>query len=393
MGLQHYDQNRYEYEIDSGDFNDGEYFGPYGDIIKRVYYEKNGDQYVPIKLTYQTWERNRYYNRYETARDVTNPPTTNHVTYNILAERKFKLAALEWLNNGQPKLFKSPGEGNYIVRLMNCSLTPVSGLGRMLHTFSATAYEIESFKISNLVSIGISSTIETNSEMPNQIMTIDLASVATGTNILDEDIVPVSRLEMYDMVPGTMVTINKDVDGVGVDMMIGNTGSLYLDLEDGIYSVEFKDAYTQYLQGYINAFYSPKVVYSNFDRYTTVDLVEVPIRQFFGKNIDVLNRNDSLLGETIEDVLHTVAALHTLRFMRRDIETLYYDGEVFKENNGKIGALSGNIYQSYNDLLNHKNSLDTAAILQLNNTSIYEIRTLSDAEFEPTDGEPSSDFE
>jgi hypothetical protein len=33
---------------------------------------------------------------------------------------------MNWLNNGKPKLFRSPSEGNYIVRLMSVSLTPNS---------------------------------------------------------------------------------------------------------------------------------------------------------------------------------------------------------------------------------------------------------------------------
>jgi hypothetical protein len=56
---------------------------------------------------------------------------------NIFLEREFKLAVLDWLNDGKPKLFKSPYEGNYIVRLMNNELKPVEELGRMLHTFTS----------------------------------------------------------------------------------------------------------------------------------------------------------------------------------------------------------------------------------------------------------------
>ena len=48
-----------------------------------------------------------------------NYPTINLTDYNIEAEKRFKLKALEFLNNGKPKLFKSNAEGNYIVRLMN----------------------------------------------------------------------------------------------------------------------------------------------------------------------------------------------------------------------------------------------------------------------------------
>jgi hypothetical protein len=67
-------------------------------------------------------------------------PTTNLVDYNIYAERQFKMAVLQWLGNGEMKLFKSPAEGNYLVRLLNISLSPEDKVNRMLHTFSATAY-------------------------------------------------------------------------------------------------------------------------------------------------------------------------------------------------------------------------------------------------------------
>lgn len=67
--------------------------------------------------------------------------TINLTNENFATEREFKLAVLEWLTNGQPKLFRSPAEGNYVVRLMNVSLAPQDQLGRMLHTFSSTGYE------------------------------------------------------------------------------------------------------------------------------------------------------------------------------------------------------------------------------------------------------------
>lgn len=76
--------------------------------------------------------------------------TTNLYNYNFSAERKFKLAVMDWLNNGKPKLFRSPAEGNYIVRIMNTSLSPNEQVGRMLHTFSSTAYEIMDYNIVNL---------------------------------------------------------------------------------------------------------------------------------------------------------------------------------------------------------------------------------------------------
>lgn len=76
---------------------------------------------------------------------------TNLIDDNIYKERKFKMSVLEWLNNGKPKLFRSPTEGSYIVRLMNISLTPNDTLGRMLHTFQSIAYEIADNNWNNII--------------------------------------------------------------------------------------------------------------------------------------------------------------------------------------------------------------------------------------------------
>ena len=76
--------------------------------------------------------------------------TTDLTGTNIYNEREFKMEVLNWLNNGKVKLFRSPSEGNYMVRLMNVSLAPNDTVGRMLHTFSATAYEVAEYDYNNL---------------------------------------------------------------------------------------------------------------------------------------------------------------------------------------------------------------------------------------------------
>jgi hypothetical protein len=68
--------------------------------------------------------------------------TINLTSNNFFSEREFKLRVMDWLNNGKPKLFRSAAEGNYIVQLLNVSLSPDEKLGRMLHTFNSQAYEI-----------------------------------------------------------------------------------------------------------------------------------------------------------------------------------------------------------------------------------------------------------
>lgn len=69
---------------------------------------------------------------------------------NFKQERDFKHEVLEWLTNGKPKQFRSPGEGNYLIRLMNTSLAPNDQLSRMIHTFNCTAYEIDTYNFENL---------------------------------------------------------------------------------------------------------------------------------------------------------------------------------------------------------------------------------------------------
>ena len=70
---------------------------------------------------------------------------------NLTYERKFKLKVLDWLNNGELKLFKSAAEGNYIVKLSNISLTENDSLSRMLATFSGTATEAMEYNEDNLI--------------------------------------------------------------------------------------------------------------------------------------------------------------------------------------------------------------------------------------------------
>lgn len=83
---------------------------------------------------------------------------------NIAKEREYKLKLLDWLNNGKPKLFRSPQEGNYIVQITNVSLSPEDNLGRLLHNFSCTAYEIAEYSIANLREKGLFGTAEVSGE-------------------------------------------------------------------------------------------------------------------------------------------------------------------------------------------------------------------------------------
>ena len=77
---------------------------------------------------------------------VENPSLNGfHDTYphnNWYWEREFREKAMQWLNDGEPKLFRSMTEGNMIVMLTDISLTPVNNTDRRLYNFTATMYEI-----------------------------------------------------------------------------------------------------------------------------------------------------------------------------------------------------------------------------------------------------------
>lgn len=104
-----------------------------------------------------------------------NTKTTNLVDYNYSAERKFKLSVLEWLTNGEPKLFRSPAEGNYVVRLMNTSLSPNDTVSRMLHTFSSTGYEIMDNDVDTLIKTKLINLPELKDPEPEKVIkTLDL---------------------------------------------------------------------------------------------------------------------------------------------------------------------------------------------------------------------------
>ena len=83
---------------------------------------------------------------------------TSLTSNNIYDERKFKTEVLNWLNDGKPQLFRSATEGNFVVRLMNVSLSPNDTLGRMLHTVSATAYECGDYDYTTLKELGFFNT-------------------------------------------------------------------------------------------------------------------------------------------------------------------------------------------------------------------------------------------
>ena len=81
--------------------------------------------------------------------------STDLTVDNIYIERKFREKVEEFLNNFKCKLYRSATEGNILINLMNINLSPNTELGRMIFSFSATAYEIAEPTIENLEIYGV----------------------------------------------------------------------------------------------------------------------------------------------------------------------------------------------------------------------------------------------
>lgn len=86
------------------------------------------------------------YDKYNTE-NMENWPITE--ANDFVYEKLFRDKVMEFLYDGQVKLFRSPTEGNYLIRLTDVSFSPNEQLGRMIWSFSATASEIDEDTVDN----------------------------------------------------------------------------------------------------------------------------------------------------------------------------------------------------------------------------------------------------
>jgi 6-phosphogluconolactonase (cycloisomerase 2 family) len=84
-----------------------------------------------------------------------NQPHYLNKSDNFVIEKQFRKKIIEWLNDGNPKIFKSDTEGLFLVKLTNVGFEPVQELGRTLYTFSCTMTEIDEINYDNLVKHGL----------------------------------------------------------------------------------------------------------------------------------------------------------------------------------------------------------------------------------------------
>ena len=287
-------------------------------------------------------------------------------TDNMRAERIFKMKTLEWLTNGQVKLFKSPAEGNYLVRLMNVSLTPEDKLGRMLHTFNATAYEVEELTYSNLVSLQFIRVDEPlTKERTTATISFSEKIGSEGTNR------PSVKINDYDILDNFWIELSPSTSGQGSSFYVrlGSdnpankvfiSGGLQMNVEDS----KLPDIYFNYqdnlelMGGTINKINAQGVVKNAVLHYTYV-INQVAYGQLYNiDNVYVKNRVQTFIGPTTinfgeVDVTDTslnaeehILKFFVLEFKRKDSSIkLYTNGTKFYDNNNRSRE-----YSVYNPL-------------------------------------------
>lgn len=116
------------------------------DTLKDLYSEYKDETGVEdlIRNDFKNWQKtggNQYPNG--PISSVTSQEYLTTTTNDWLYEREFREKLIAWLNDGEPKLYRSMAEGSMVVMLTDVTLTPNSTVGRRLWNFSATVYEVE----------------------------------------------------------------------------------------------------------------------------------------------------------------------------------------------------------------------------------------------------------
>lgn len=284
-----------------------------------------------LELPYNAHDNKRY-------------PLRDLITDNIRAERLFKTEVLSWLNNGEIKLYRSPTEGNFVVRLMNITTSPNDQLGRMLHTFNCAAYEVAEPTYNSLVKFGIVApenntmqtvrwktvslreAIERNKNLSNP---CEHAQLNYGTNLGVETYFPVYSLDFEGMDPGSYFLVgNSESDSTKI--FIGVTGAYHFVSEvpfnyvgiptkrvsgQSTYEIEYNGSLTFGYKGWVK---------SSFDLITQVQIINHPCHRFIGNGYSIYEGKNIM--DYINNVKDSILAVKYIKLFSRDIRALYYDG-------------------------------------------------------------------
>ena len=238
---------------------------------------------------------------------------------NFAMERDFKLEALDWLTNGKPKLFRSPAEGNYIIRLTDVSLSPVDSLGRMLHNFSGTAYEIKEYTHKNLIETGL---IKDNLLIGvNKIISsrgtggVSLANLDLNTNYLER--IGISQASGLKFNISSSDNVYVEINGSDVNVSLSSDFSNFTitslkKSEKQVLNYNNTDTFALY--------YEEEIIPNINENILSIDSIEVPIIQFSGaKDVySATNIQANLLSRFLSSGKEYLSQLFLIKCIRRN---------------------------------------------------------------------------
>lgn len=272
------------------------------------------------------------------AADIDGSYSTQLNAENFSAERDFKLEVLDWLSNGKTKIFRSPGEGNYIVKLTNVSLTPNDTVGRLLHSFSATAYEIQEYNHENLVEVGIikdSLLIGLNSIMGESSQTYYLQELKESENFLYTiGLESATGISFSGITDSTCVNLN----GVDVDISkVSDLSSFTVSSLKKTKGQEYRknEQFTLYFEKEEIPEINPDI--------SGVESVDLPAVEFCGKSVMYSSNNyrKNLLTTFMNTTTDKLISLFSIKCERRVMPIVYA--------NDNWGSLDGNSSDLYQD--------------------------------------------
>lgn len=254
-------------------------------------------------------------------------------------ERLFKIKVLDWLNNGKPKIYRSPTEGNFIVRMMKVTLNPENKLGRLLHTFNGTAYEVADYTYENLIKYNFVELIKDEDIQFLSWKTIEFTSKDQYGNV----IYPVNQvlntestnsIKFMGMRPGQMVQLTFENAKTEI-IAIGVTGSYSLDSQIAIKEIKLLESNLTYTDSVKDPYLTGSLTYSftgttsnNFNKVTMVENASFPAVQFVGQHDDILEEIQCVYynGEWYQNPKYELSKIFKIKARMRDILDVRKEG-------------------------------------------------------------------
>ena len=248
---------------------------------------------------------------------------------------------------------------------MNISLTPQDNLNRMLHTFSATAYEIADCNYHNLDKLKLISIGDPiDKQLRWETIELDkLHSSQLNDNLLN---FTATSLRFEGVLPGERFNITYN-NGVPYSITIGATGSYIINFDKELQITEVRflggPENNNYIthQGTLTYSYYSRIQ-NRFDSITDVIIQDCPLEQFIGHHLNVIDE--------IQDVRTQIYNFNFLHASLREVRNTYINDDKYYLNQNYNEELKPDpyvVYKLYDSNLQECGYLDGSNKKRYNN--------------------------